>query len=252
MRIVNDGSKRLPTTGIEYLTHCWNFMSGCENKERSICPVPNCWAKSITKRFPKLYPHGFEPTLYPSALLLPLSLKKPARIGVCFMSDLFGDWVDPDWIFSTINQCHQHQFFFLTKCPWNYQKWGKFPDNAWLGATICNQKMLKDTFMAFRNLPGYKWLSIEPLTESLNELHYLPLLIETIGISWVVIGGWSGGKGKQPEIAWIREIIIACDKAGIPVWLKYSLVGRIPIEEPFYKNDGSGWGIRQELPQVKG
>jgi hypothetical protein len=94
---------RLSKSGIEWLRnpdgsqgYSWNFYSGCENKERGICLVPNCWARSITERFPAHYPNGFKPTFYPDAFLSPLSLKKPFIIGVCFMGDLFGDWVDPN------------------------------------------------------------------------------------------------------------------------------------------------------------
>lgn len=237
-------------TGIDYLDRVWNFYTGCKHG-KSVCPCADkCWARSMANRFHRT----FEPTLHPERLLEPLSLKKSSRIGVCFTGDLFGDWVNENQVIvanttpryyaicgslkfivqEVMHRCPHNQFFFLTKAPWNLKKWGEFPDNAWVGATVCNQQMLKNTFMAFRDVQSKnKWLSIEPLTESLNELHYLPLLIETIGISWVVIGGWSGGK-NPPRIEWIKEITDACDKSNIPVFIKNNLKLGIPRQElPF-------------------
>ena len=151
---------RLSVSGIEYLDYVWNFFSGCHNWQNGVCPVgKNCWAKKLTERFKSHYPNGFEPTFYPEAFLSPLYLKKPARIGVCFMGDLFGDWVDPwmevvfrneggyivyegslrDHVFMTIESCPQHTFLFLTKCPQNLIKWSPFPKNCQVGVSACNQ-----------------------------------------------------------------------------------------------------------------
>ncbi len=251
----------LTRTGIEYLTHCWNFQTGCRNWQNGVCPVgEKCWARAMAHRFGR----SFEPQLHPEKLLDPLRLKKPARIGVCFTGDLFGDWVDlyepekfhclplNEAVLKVINDCPQHQFFFLTKCPWNLRLWEPFPDNAWVGVTVCNQKMLKDAFMEFRDLRGHKWLSIEPLMESLDEKHYLPLLMETIGIDWVVIGGWSDGK-PQPRIEWVREIVEAADKAGARVFLKNNLMpllrGVVGANAPYWSHiEADIPSLRQELP----
>lgn len=221
-------------SNIEYLTHSWNFYTGCNHWKTGVCPVgEKCWAKGMANRFGR----SFEPTLHPEKLLEPLSLKKPARIGVCFTGDLFGDWVEPDkavdynigyphkelkyWVFKILEQCPQHQFFFLTKNPEGYQKWGKFPDNAWLGATVCNDKMLDVAGDKMEDIQAkHRWLSFEPLMKRLTlSLDYA---LYYGGISWVVIGGWSGGK-QMPKAEWVLEIVEACDKANIPVWLKNNL-----------------------------
>jgi protein gp37 len=131
--------KRFSPTGIEYLQASWGIMSGCENKQRGICPIPDCWAEGMTKRFKYIYPNGFIPTLYPDALLSPLEHKKPLRIGVAFMSDIAGEWVNPEQIVNDksgyadctlkfivldiIKRCPQHSFYFLTKNPVGYSKW---------------------------------------------------------------------------------------------------------------------------------
>ena len=278
-------------TKIDYLTKTWNFMTGCLNHSNGVCPIGSeCWAKQMAHR----YTRSFEPQLHPEKLLEPLSWKKPQRVGVCFTGDLMGEWVDPGewvrcdeigfkvaetedqliaktlsgWIAYNLANCPQHQFFFLTKNPAGYAKWGMWPDNAWIGATVCNQEMLIDTFHELHKVEAkHKWLSIEPLMEALNggecEGKRLDCLKDA-GISWVVIGGWSGGK-NPPKLEWIREIVEACDKAGIPVWLKNNLASllamgpQIPLWAAnkkcgFYCDEEHGHidhKLRQQLPEAR-
>lgn len=55
-------------------------------------------------------------------LLAPLKWRKPQRIFVCSMTDLFGNWVRGDWldrIFAIMALCPQHTFIILTKRPLN-------------------------------------------------------------------------------------------------------------------------------------
>ncbi|MDO9333793.1 MAG: DUF5131 family protein, partial [Dehalococcoidales bacterium] len=187
---------RLHRTKIDYLTHTWNFYSGCLNWQNGVCAVgKHCWAKSITKRFEKNYPNGFKPTFYPEAFMEPLKFKKPARIGCAFMGDLFGDWVDPKmkvcsksgtvWIpenrmwamsdlsegtlqeviIEVIKRTPQHTFIFLTKCPQNLRKWSPFPDNCWVGTSLTG---LEDDFYKRVDClnkvkANVKFISFEPL-----------------------------------------------------------------------------------------
>ncbi len=56
----------------------------------------------------------------------------------------------------------------------------------------------------------------------------------------------------MPKIEWVEEIVEACDKAGVKVFLKDNLVGHLPAcESPFWVPDGTGTGMyyRQEVPQ---
>lgn len=267
----------MTATKIPYLTKTWNFQTGCNHwKNPQICPVgPECFAKCNYARFLRDY----TPTLHPEKLLEPLSWKTPQRVGVCFTGDLMGEWVDPEmnaglWGFNddgsdlsklslkkavdyVINSCPQHQFFFLTKNPAGYAKWGTWPDNAWLGATACN---LLSYYKAREELEKadakYKWLSFEPLMESMG----LPGENFLKGIDWVVIGGWSTAaqRKKHPiDINWIREIVEAADKAGIPVYLKENLYdllyrnqGGFSCIEEWAHPKGSPFELRQELPEA--
>jgi len=260
----------LTKTDIEYLNWAWNFYTGCDHWKTGVCAVgENCWAKSMAERFHR----SFEPTLHSKLLLDPLKLKKPARIGACFTGDLFGDWVDPTYwislqepttifsegiflknaVFDVIEQCPDSQFFFLTKAPHNLRKWGKFPENALVGTSVCDNKGLDEAFMGLNatRADTHTWLSIEPLYERLAQCS----AIDTNWVNWVVIGGQERPRKVMPEIAWVREIVEACDKAGIPVFLKDNLdplLGQSPEFKKWVGKDGNGinlYRLRQEFPK---
>jgi protein gp37 len=241
----------LTKTGIEYLDFVWNFYPGCNHWKTGVCPVgERCWARGTATRFKG---GDFEPHLLPEKLLDPLKGKQGGRrIGVCFTGDLFGDWVDPEqkigkqvemwkliehrgWIakpdnplkrivLEVIKLCHQDTFIFLTKNPAGLLKWEKFPDNAWVGASVCDQKMLTVAieYLALMDAK-VKFISFEPVMKSMGCVDTIWQELYLGGINWVVIGGWSGGR-NTPEIGWIGAIVGAADFLGIPVFLKDNLL----------------------------
>jgi len=87
-----------------------------------------------------------------------------------------------------------------------------------------------------------RYISVEPMLERfwLADVHFK--------INWIINGAQTKPY-KPPEIDWVEEIVRACDRAEIPVFLKYNLVGHILIEEPFYKNDGSAQVRKTPLKQ---
>lgn len=236
-------------TNIEYAEggYGWNFLPGCRHGA-DICPVSaHCWARGMAKRYKK----DFEPHLIPELLLAPLRVKKPSTILVNFMGELGGDWVDPEqivhpecvenpkgyrflfpWPLARLVQhiialCSQHRFLFLSKSPENWAKWGKFPDNAWVGASACNPEMFMEACEALSKTSAKnKWLSIEPLLERIGGGECEGLRLDGIkeaGISWVVIGR-QDKPTIWPEIEWVKEIVEACDRAGVKVWLKNNML----------------------------
>ena len=106
-------------TKIEWATKVWNPITGC-TKISGGCQ--NCWAFRMSKRlagrygYPKDNP--FAVTLRPERLEEPLHWKKPQRIFVCSMGDLFHENVPDDFIdevFATMFLSPQHIFLVLTK-----------------------------------------------------------------------------------------------------------------------------------------
>src|SRR3954467_12255073 len=78
------------SSAIEWTEATWNPLTGCDK----ISPgCAHCYAERMSLRLrlmgQKNYRNGFELTLHPRALAIPLKWKKPQRIFVNSMSDLF-------------------------------------------------------------------------------------------------------------------------------------------------------------------
>ena len=113
-------------TGIEYLRNpdgskgeTWNPITGCTPISEGCA---NCWAKDQAERMKRMgckkydYPDPFAVRFHPDELDKPLHWRKPRRVGVSFMGDLFHSvrgW--HGHIFKTMMQCPRHTFFLLTK-----------------------------------------------------------------------------------------------------------------------------------------
>ncbi len=75
----------------------------------------------------------------------------------------------------------------------------------------------------------------------------MPNKLEEAGINQVIIGAQTKPY-KPPRVEWVREIVEACDKAGIPVFLKdnlYDLFMNVPHSDLFWEDMSH---LRQELP----
>ena len=184
---------------------------------------------------------GFLPRFYPERLEEPYRLRKPARIGVGFMGDMFGWWNDEVEeesriidILEVVSKCPQHIFVFLTKNPRGLLPY-KFPPNAWVGVSACNQEMLDQAAPIMDDVKAkVKWLSLEPLLGEINSLPppWLP--------NWVVIGGQTGPGAVKPLSAWIEGVVGLYRLFAVPYWEKNNLasvLGRplhqdIPLDIP--------------------
>lgn len=202
-------------TGIEWTEYTWNPVTGCLHN----CPY--CYARAMTERFPKLFPMGFEPVLWPERLQEPLKLKKPSKIFVCSMADLFGAWVPDSWINQVFGVVEAspvpHIFQFLTKNPERYHDFD-LPQYAWYGTTVDSPAAL-DRIDHLRYIsdvdPDVTFVSFEPLTELIEP--------DLSGIDLVIVGGRSAANGMPavvPEKWWIQTIVDAARRAGAPVFVK--------------------------------
>ncbi|MGE3467305.1 MAG: DUF5131 family protein, partial [Pyrinomonadaceae bacterium] len=104
---------------IEWTESTWNPVTGCTK----ISPgCKNCYAERLAKRLKAMgqsnYQNGFQLTLQPQMLELPLKWKKPQTIFVNSMSDLFHKNVPDEYIlkvFEVMNKASWHRFQVLTK-----------------------------------------------------------------------------------------------------------------------------------------
>lgn len=102
------------STGIEWTDETWNPVSGC-TKVSPGCD--HCYAERITNRFGG--PGAFDTViLHPDRLDKPFHWRKPRRVFVNSMSDLFHDDVPDEFIarvFAVMALTPQHTFQVLTK-----------------------------------------------------------------------------------------------------------------------------------------
>lgn len=217
-------------TKIEWADRTWNPVSGC-TKISAGCKY--CYAESIAERFGgPAYPNGFGITLRPHRIDDPKKWKKPARVFVNSMSDLFHEDIPPEFLeecLEVMRDCPQHTFQILTKRPEQMLKtmWAwydcdcenctmgngcGFLPNIWLGVSVESQKVI-DRIDRLREAPAaVRFLSLEPLLG--------PVEADFTGIDWVIIGGESGPKARSLELSWVRDIIDQCRRDGAAVFVK--------------------------------
>lgn len=217
-------------SSIGWATKTWNPVTGCWGPYGTK-DAPDrcfyCYAHRMSKRLKGRYGYPvynpFMPWFHEDRIRGPYGWKKPHKIFVCSMGDLFGDWVDPLWISRVIDVAHdnpQHTFIFLTKNPIRYIEYD-FPPNCWLGTTAdnydssCNNGVKLSTH--FDNIT---FLSYEPL---LSNVHVVEL--DLWRINWVIIGAMTGPGADRhiPRLLWIKNILIYAQHFNIPVFMKDNL-----------------------------
>ncbi len=100
-------------TAIEWADATWNPVTGC-TKVSPGCA--HCYAETMTKRFGG----DFAVTLHPDRLEIPLRWRKPRRVFVVSMGDLFHEDVPDEFIdrvFAVMLVAQRHTFQVLTKRP---------------------------------------------------------------------------------------------------------------------------------------
>lgn len=216
---------------IEWAQWSWNPVTGCKHD----CPY--CYARDIalSERMQQasIYPNGFDPTFRSLSLNGPKNTKVPKEaandtryrnVFTCSMADLFGRWVPKEWIDAVMLAARgnpQWNFLFLTKFPQRLAEI-EIPDNAWMGTTVDMQARVKNAEKAFEKVNGgVKWLSVEPMIESLK-FERLDLF------DWVVIGGASSSTKTpawRPPFEWVYDLVMQAKDAGCKVYMKSNLFG---------------------------
>ena len=219
-------------SGIEWTDATWNPTTGC-TKVSPGCD--NCYAERLYNRF-----HGkgaFDTvTLHPERLEIPFHWRRPRRVFVDSMSDLFHVDVPREFIgsvFSTMQQATNHTYQILTKRAERMERvvgamhshpptaadrggWylpGHPLENVWLGVSVESMEYYARIRHLQRTPAAVRFLSCEPL---LGPLRNLPL----DGIHWVIAGGESGPGARPMHPDWVREIRDQCVSAGVPFFFK--------------------------------
>lgn len=233
------------TTGIEWTDETWNPIVGC-SKTSPGCD--HCYAIGVAHRAMQpahvgvtVKPEGGpvdwtgEVRCLPERLDQPLHWRKPRRIFVNSMSDLFHPDVPDEFIlavFQTMARAERHVFQVLTKRPQRMASFcgrlcwddvgpgdrmlnatpylayvegsGEAPlDNVWLGTSIESNRYAFRADHLRATPAAVRWISAEPLLGPLDAL-------DLTGIDWLVVGGESGPGARPMHPGWVRDLRDRC------------------------------------------
>ena len=273
----------MANTRIEWAEKTWNPITGCTKISES---CQNCYAERMSKRlagrcgYPKDNP--FQVVYHSDKIDDPLRWRKPSRIFVCSMGDLFHEDVPEQMIGQVWNHMRLapwHIYMILTKRPGRMKDFfiritNTFPNEypapyIWLGVTAENQQRADERIPILLQTPAaVRFVSVEPtlgpvdLTnipwaedpiipgDKRNALHEIwdpafPVRLTRHKLDWVICGTESGPKRRPAQIEWIRSVKNQCVSAGVPFFLKQMEVEGKLVKMP--ELDGREWN---EFPEV--
>jgi protein gp37 len=206
-------------SSIEWTEATWNPVTGC-TKVSPGCA--HCYAETFAERFRGVpghpYEKGFDLQLRPERLDLPLTWKRPRKIFVNSMSDLFHENVPDEYIrgvFDTMKRADWHQFQVLTKRPERAAEMAEtlpWPEHVWMGTSLENQRWTCRIDELRKTPAAIRFLSCEPLLG--------PLTLDLTDIHWVIVGGESGPRSRPMKGAWADSIRQQCEAAGVAFFFK--------------------------------
>lgn len=233
-------------TKIDWAEKVWNPVTGC-SKVSSGCK--NCYAERMSKRLAGRagYPEdGFKVTLHPDKLEEPRRWRKPSRIFVCSMGDLFHEDVPfafVDKVIRNIRLSPQHIFLMLTKRPHSMKEYfeqiGEVP-NLMLGVSVEDQKTADERIPLLLETPAAKrFVSYEP---ALGPVDFRMIKVPggvtcSLGgwygeggpqIEWVIMGAETSHGARKMEPEWARNVLAQCRSASVPFFMK-KMSGEQPI-----------------------
>ena len=220
-------------SAIEWTDETWNPVTGCTRVSPG---CDNCYMFALYPRLKAWGVPGYERApdhvrLLPERLRVPLTWKKPRRVFVNSMSDVFHPRVPFEFvrdIFSVMEETARergHVFQVLTKRPGRAAAWwqryeSEFPEgwpaNVWIGTSVESQKYAPRLTVLARIPAAVRFVSVEPLLERVDLSEWL----ESGAIHWVIVGGESGPKARPMELDWARDLRDQSNRAGVAFFFK--------------------------------
>lgn len=237
---------------IEWTDATWNPVTGC-TKVSPGCD--NCYAETLAERFRGTAGHyfeqGFDVQLRPDKLDQPLRWRKPRRVFVNSMSDLFHKDIPDEYVarvFAVMASAPRHTFQVLTKRPARMRSLlnasafqqkvqrlipgvGNDPyigkhfhtwplPNVWIGVSTETQEWADIRIPQLLDTPAaVRFISAEPLIGPVD-IFRSALIDREPGLDWVIVGGESGRNARPMHPAWVRTLRDECVSAGIPFHFK--------------------------------
>lgn len=126
------------------------------------------------------------------------------------------------------------------------------PKNLWSGLTVCNQAEADEKIPIFLQVPGKRFLSIEPMLGPID-LQYSAFngadSIQSLeGIHAVILGGETGPGARPMHPDWVRSIRDQCAAAGVPFFFKQwgEWIAPAELNEDFKNCEHKGASIGPE------
>jgi protein gp37 len=211
-------------TAIEWTDATWNPVTGCTKLSPG---CDHCYAERFSERFRGVPNHpfeqGFDITLRPERLQQPLQWKRPRKIFVNSMSDLFHKEIPLafiDKVFDTMDAADWHIFQVLTKRSSRLRNYinkrygsGAAPSHIWLGTSVEDRHRISRIDHLRGAQANVRFLSIEPLLSSLGE-------VDLTNIHWVIVGGESGPGSRLMQKEWVTELRDQCIQQNVAFFFK--------------------------------
>jgi len=262
-------------SGIEWTDATWNPVTGCSKVSQGCknCYAEREWARIAAPR-DRCKPNRYtgraftDVACHPDLLDRPLRWRKPRRIFVNSMSDLFHESVPFEFIasvFAIMGVTTRHIYQILTKRPermleffkWVHEEAGAhefcaderifdhFPkdipweginstghgydncgplypyENVWIGVSVEDQATADERIPLLLQTPAaVRWVSAEPLLGPIDFVNHFGIGNNRPVIDWCVVGGESGPQARPMNVQWVRDIILQCHAADVPVFVK--------------------------------
>ena len=210
---------------IEWTDATWNPVRGC-TKVSPGCKF--CYAETLAERFRGVPGHpfeqGFDLRLVPEKLEQPLRWRRPRKIFLNSMSDLFHEDVPTEFIArvgQVMRRADWHIFQVLTKRHERLRallsselRWmGELPHVAF-GVSVEDRRYGLPRIRALQDTPAsIRFLSIEPLLADVGAL-------DLASIDWVIVGGESGLHARPMLREWVVRIRRHCRQQRVPFFFK--------------------------------
>jgi protein gp37 len=218
-------------TSIEWTDATWNPVAGCTVLSPG---CTNCYAMRMAARLDAMGMEKYKGLTRKSggrakwtgkvrldqpALQIPSGWKKPRRIFVNSMSDLFHEAVSAEFVsavWQVMEATPRHTYQILTKRPARMaQITASLPvlSNVWLGTSIESLEYLGRIDELRKVNATVRFISLEPLLGSVAAANLTD-------IQWAIVGGESGPQCRPMLKEWVDEIEAACRESGTAFFFK--------------------------------
>lgn len=218
---------------IEWTDVTWNPVAGCTLASAG---CTNCYAMRMAARLQAMGHEKYAGTtrksgqryvwtgkvnLDRSSLTAPLEWRRPKRIFVNSMSDLFHpdvpyDFIDEVW--QVMSECPQHHFQILTKRPDRMAQMfavGRLSalQNVWLGTSVESAEVVARVRDLTKIKGATLFVSFEPLIGRIAD-------VDLSNVHWAIVGGESGPRSRAMDPEWVDRLHEICRRDDVAFFFK--------------------------------